>query len=259
MAAIFFDIDGTLWGMDHVIPESTKEALRLLKENGHQIFLCSGRTEVCIRDPQFAAAGFDGVVSGCGTCVTYRGEDLFYAEIPRELLSKTLGIIRRYGFTPLLEGRDHLFTDPEEFRKDPFGKYMLDVMGKLISQIRGNEEHCTACKFNVMINGKEYREAARLLEEDYQVFVQDGVVLELVPKECSKANGIERMCRQIGCDRADTYAFGDGLNDLEMLDFVGTGIAMGNAKDIVKQNADYVTDDLYADGIFNACRHFGLI
>ena len=57
MALMFFDIDGTLWDRENVIPESTKKALRLLKQNGHQIFLCSGRTRVFIRDEELLAQG----------------------------------------------------------------------------------------------------------------------------------------------------------------------------------------------------------
>lgn len=54
-------------------------------------------------------------------------------------------------------------------------------------------------------------------------------------------------------------AFGDGGNDTDMLEFVGTGIAMGNAADAAKAAADYITDDVEHDGIFNALKHFGVI
>ena len=54
-------------------------------------------------------------------------------------------------------------------------------------------------------------------------------------------------------------AFGDGENDVDMLRFVQTGIAMGNAEPEVKEAADYVTGSVDADGIESALRHFGLI
>ena len=54
-------------------------------------------------------------------------------------------------------------------------------------------------------------------------------------------------------------AFGDGENDIEMLRFVGVGVAMGNGGDAVKAAADYVTDAVDEDGIAKALRHFGLI
>jgi hydroxymethylpyrimidine pyrophosphatase-like HAD family hydrolase len=62
-----------------------------------------------------------------------------------------------------------------------------------------------------------------------------------------------------GIRQEEMIAFGDGENDMEMLQFAGIGIAMGNAEKEVKAVADYVTDDIDDDGIWKACRHFGLI
>ena len=58
---------------------------------------------------------------------------------------------------------------------------------------------------------------------------------------------------------ADTYALGDSVNDLEMLQTVGHGIAMGNATDVVKKAAEYVTDSLFEAGVYNALSHYDLI
>ncbi len=60
-------------------------------------------------------------------------------------------------------------------------------------------------------------------------------------------------------DRSEIMAFGDGENDMDMLRFAGIGVAMGNASDMVKAAADYVTDTVDENGIENALRHFGLI
>lgn len=79
--AVFFDIDGTLWDEHFVIPESTKEAIRKLRENGHLAFLCSGRTRAFIQDERLLALGFDGIVAGCGTWIEMDGKTLFYKKI----------------------------------------------------------------------------------------------------------------------------------------------------------------------------------
>ena len=60
-------------------------------------------------------------------------------------------------------------------------------------------------------------------------------------------------------DRSEIMAFGDGENDMDMLRFAGIGVAMGNASDMVKAAADYVTDTVDENGIEDALRHFGLI
>ena len=82
MAAIFFDIDGTLWDRDNNIPQSTKEAIHQLQENGHQTFLCSGRTRVFINSEELLGMGFDGIVCGCGTFIEYKGKEMLIMILP---------------------------------------------------------------------------------------------------------------------------------------------------------------------------------
>ena len=72
--AVFFDIDGTLWDEKMQIPQSTKEALKRLRENGHYAFLCSGRSRSNIRSPRLLELGFDGVVAACGTHIDFHKE-----------------------------------------------------------------------------------------------------------------------------------------------------------------------------------------
>ena len=71
--------------------------------------------------------------------------------------------------------------------------------------------------------------------------------------------GIETYLELQGQTLADAMAFGDGENDLEMLKAVKIGVAMGNGEEQVKRIADYVSSDIDADGIFNACKHYKLI
>ena len=84
-------------------------------------------------------------------------------------------------------------------------------------------------------------------------------VVEMVPKGHTKATGIGKMCEALGIDRTDTYAVGDSVNDLSMLEYAGVGISMGNGSPEAKAAADYVTTDLNEDGIYNAMVRFGLI
>ena len=101
--AIFFDIDGTLWDEKFQIPESTKKAFEMLKNNGHLTFICSGRTLSYIQDERLLALGFDGIVAGCGTYVEKAGEVLFYKRIEEEVLERTLKILKPYHYPVVLE------------------------------------------------------------------------------------------------------------------------------------------------------------
>ena len=75
----------------------------------------------------------------------------------------------------------------------------------------------------------------------------------------TKQNGIDKFLEHYHIDLSETMAFGDGGNDIQMLNHVAVAIAMGNANDEVKAVADYVTDDVDNDGITKALRHFGLL
>ncbi|MCD8232545.1 MAG: Cof-type HAD-IIB family hydrolase [Clostridiales bacterium] len=259
MALIFFDIDGTLWDRENVIPDSTKTALHMLKANGHQIFLCSGRTRVFIQSEELFSLNFDGVLSGCGTHIEYHGEELLYKKIDDELLARSVQMFYDYKMPMVMEGRDQLFMDADIISNDAYGRFLLEVMGAYIQPIRNNQAGWEASKFSILIGGTKYSEVIEALKDDYEFLVHGDIVMEAVPKGYSKATAIACICDILNADRSETYAFGDSANDLDMLDFVGTGIVMGNGTDVAKAHADYVTDDIHADGIYNACRHFSLI
>ena len=82
---------------------------------------------------------------------------------------------------------------------------------------------------------------------------------DVIEKGFSKAEGLKRLLQHYNVDPADTVAFGDSLNDLELLKECALGIAMGNGREELKKAADYVTDPIGEDGVWNACVRFGLI
>ena len=82
---------------------------------------------------------------------------------------------------------------------------------------------------------------------------------DVISKIGGKVIGIQKMLEYYGIGQEEVIAFGDGENDMEMLQFAGIGVAMGNADEEVKAVADYVTADIDDEGIWKACKHFELI
>ena len=82
---------------------------------------------------------------------------------------------------------------------------------------------------------------------------------DILPAGGGKPNGLAHTLAHLGLTREQSIAFGDGGNDVTMLEYAGIGVAMGNACDAAKAAADYVTDDITADGLAKALAHFGLI
>ena len=83
--------------------------------------------------------------------------------------------------------------------------------------------------------------------------------IDLIPADGGKGRGIEEMLAYYGFDKSESMAFGDGGNDIEMLQTVGTGVALGNATDKVKAIADDICGDVAEDGIYYYCIEHGLI
>ena len=83
--------------------------------------------------------------------------------------------------------------------------------------------------------------------------------VDVIPSDGGKGVGIKKMIDYLGISQEETMAFGDGGNDIEMLEFVKIGVAMGNAGDNVKKSADYVTENVDDEGIYKALKKFEII
>lgn len=262
-SALFFDIDGTLWDYDHFIPDSTREAIRRLRENGHYTFICTGRARAFVNHPELISLGFDGFVCSCGCHVEIDGKMAFEHIMDTDKARETLELVRSYGIRPILEGPKHLYMDDSEFDENDFyGILLRNDLGDALKTIGGDQYgkwHINKMSCATEIPQDKLAECYSKLEKDYHIIVHNKDVCELVPRGFSKATGMLEACKAVGVDPANTYAFGDSENDLDMLKAAAVGIAMGNGTDNAKAAADYVTTPFFEDGIYNACKHFGLI
>lgn len=255
----FFDIDGTLWDRNNFIPPSTIEAIREFRKNGGLTFINSGRAKAFIVNPNLLAVGFDGFVCGCGTYIELNSEIIYQHLLKKEEVDYTLKIIRDNQFRPIFEGPNHLYLDDSEFPLgEPFGDKIRSEIGDTLLSITGTSD-IEANKLSCAIDTSEPNICFKQLGHLYTFIVHTSTVVEMVPKGHSKATGIGKVCEILGADIKDTYAFGDSENDLEMLKFAGNSIVMGNGTDRAKAVADYVTTDLYDDGIYNAMKYYSLI
>lgn len=82
---------------------------------------------------------------------------------------------------------------------------------------------------------------------------------DVIEKGASKAEGLKRLCAYFGIPVSETIAFGDSMNDYEIIREAGIGVAMGNSVEALKKAADYVTSSIGEDGVWNACVHLRLI
>ncbi len=259
MKAIYFDIDGTLWDRANYIPDSTKEAIRLLKAKGHYVMICSGRCRGYIHNEELLGLGFDGIVSGCGTMVEYHGEILNYFRVPKERAVWTVETSKRYKMRPILEGREYLYLYLDDFKEDAYGQKLMRENGPRLRFIDENWGEWEFSKFSVDMRDADVQGCFAELSEYYDFLVHSARVAEIVPKGFDKARGMRWLSDYLGVPIEDTVAFGDGMNDMGMIRAAGVGVAMGNGVDALKSAADLVAPAMAEDGVYAACRTLGLI
>lgn len=258
---VFFDIDGTLWDENMIVPESTKVAIKQLQANGHKAFICTGRAMGNVNDPQFDEIGFDGFIAACGNYVEMDGKILYESNMSYEEVKAIYDVSRKANLPIIYEGTDFQWLDREGFEGDGYISYIVENLkdsAVFLDECELTEIH--ANKFSALANENTDYETVQETLADFFDFMDHGDgIIEAVPKGTSKATGIAWLCEHLGIDIADTYAIGDSINDLEMLGFVGHSIAMGNASAVAKEAAEYVTTHIHEDGILNALKHYELI
>lgn len=257
---VFFDIDGTIWDDDMNIPDSTVASIRALRANGHKAFLCSGRSRGNIRSKKLFDIGFDGVIAACGNHVEMDGEILYEKILEPELVQKIIRLCMEHRMPVVLEGPVKHWLSEKGFENDPYVDYLMEAMGEDAIFLKEYTEDIYINKFSAdVLSDTDYEAIKGELEEEFDFMMHDSVVVECTPKGTSKATGIAWLCQHLGIAVEDTYGIGDSVNDLDMLQFVGHGIAMGNGSQAAKDAAEYVTAPLHEDGIMKALEHYGLI
>ena len=258
---VFFDLDGTLLdNRANAIPESALKALDLLRPNYH-VVLSTGRD----MDTHYSVAykGMvrpDAIIHQNGNKITI-GEELLFAHTMDRILLREIYeyCIERNICMGTSIGSEDFFICPEKKRASDLS-YTKAVKRNFVpfEELFRRDIKVTALSYAGDLEmEKEMIESAFPMLELFSF--NGGAGADVVERGFSKAEGMKRMCEHFGVDIADTYAFGDSPNDLALLKAAGTGIAMGNADESVKAAADYVTDDIRSDGIYNACVHFGMI
>lgn len=260
---IFFDIDGTILPDDtRVVPESTKEAIRKAKENGHLVFINTGRTFSGITTPIFEL-DFNGYVCGCGTHIYYNGKKIYASTISKEKCIETVQLMRKNEINVFYEGDKGIYFDYSY--ENPFterAKRMLEGRGKSIEVVLEEKNDETFDKCLIKFTDKDIQRKEFVMpffEENYYCIDRGNEMWEMAQKGHSKATGIQKVCECLGADIDDCIAIGDSTNDLDMLRAVKDSVAMGNSMESILPYCSYKTTDILEDGIYNALAHFGII
>jgi hypothetical protein len=271
--AIFLDIDGT-YAHHGRVPAGHAEAVRQARAAGHVVLLCTGRPTTMLPE-HILAAGFDGIVAAAGGYVRIDGEVLIDQRFPAPLARRALAVLTAHDVAFLLEAPEALYGPPSLDRRlaalfatrldpqpgepnhglpDMFARLTMsaDLQGASFGKITCFDSPVPVAALRDEIGGPIGvipSSIPGMGEESGEIFLQ-GV---------HKAVGMQLAARYLGVADDDVVAFGDGLNDVEMLAAAGVGVAIEGADPRVLAVADRVAAGPEQDGLVAAFRELGLI
>lgn len=274
--AVFLDVDGTLIDEVGQVPASAAEAIRGARAHGHLVLLSTGRSLVELW-PRILDIGFDGLIAASGAYVSVGGEVLVRHRLSPRQVDHVAGFFADNGVDCYFQAEDGVYATSAArshlrrlIRSSISDESLLaeleDGLFGFIDSIRVEADPREASITKVI-----YFDSPLGLDRIRAEFAPDFEVIpssvplfgphsgEMSLAGVHKASGIDVVLDHLGIDRSDTIALGDSYNDLEMLAHVGTGIAMGNAPEAVKEVADEVTTAPEEDGIMLAFRRHGLL
>lgn len=270
MKCIFIDIDGTLYDHEQKkVHDSSLEAIRLARQNGHKVIIATGRS-ICESRP-FLNLEVDGYIFCAGAIVYAEKKRLYRNCLETSELFKLADQLdhMEYGFA--LEG------EAGAYYNDKGLPFILKYFHS--SEIKDSELLAQQYGFYTMdhwdyrdgigkmcIYGRSQSEIDKLafLRETYQTALtltddkKEMYCLELSKKGHHKAFGAKKVLDYFNLDFEDAIAIGDSENDLELVATCKIGIAMGNATPKLKDVATFTTDSMSHDGIYNAFKNINI-
>lgn len=261
---LVLDIDGTLVNSKKEITPKTLQSLLDIQKEGHIVALASGRPypgmedyakELCLDQFGGYALSFNGGrIVNCAT-----RETVFEKAIPKKYAS----IIYRYavekgiGMVTYQDGYVITGTPVDEYME-----YEARLNKLIIHQVEDFEAYVDFDMVKCLLTAEPDKAAVceqelkELLGDELNVFRSEPYFIEITIKGVDKAESLAGLLASIGLRREDSICCGDGFNDLTMVKYGGVGVAMGNAQQVVKDNADYITASCDEDGLVEVVEKF---
>lgn len=275
---IFLDVDGTLVDYENHLPESAVKAIRKARDNGHLVYICTGRSHAEV-PAKLWDIGLDGIIGGNGSYVEHHGQVVMHQVISEEDSRAIVDWLHERGLEFYLESNNGLFASEhfKEAARPTMRAYAL-TKGAKEEEVKDMEPEDGL--HGLVYGGNLYRNdlnKVSFILKSYQDHLdskeafphlkagtwggrgETALFGDLGVANIDKAHAIEVLLDYLGKDKADTIAFGDAKVDIPMLDYCQVGVAMGNGGPEILAMADMITDDVEEDGLYKAFDKLGLL
>ena len=253
--AAFFDIDGTLIDVSKGMNEPSERvraALQRLKDEGNYIFIASGRP-IEFLDTSIMTVGFDGFVLMNGAAVLVGDNVVFDEPIERSIVDELVGFCDAHGLEYIFESHPCVYLDKKFDLMDRFYRRIGVDVDRFVRDF--DRKNIAVHKMEFVTDHTDDEIDAfykRWLNSTELTGITDPFHdnnLELYSRKNTKGSGILHALEYLNIPIENSFAFGDGLNDLEMIQTVGCGCAMGNGNPKLKALAKHVVPGVHEDGV----------
>ncbi len=243
--AIFLDIDCTLLPYGKPVPPENIRAIKEATEAGHHVFINTGRAFSCIPGYIKQNVPLSGYVAGCGANIIFKNEVIKSVILTPEELKFSWKIIENSGVMCLYEGENLCIAHGEE----SLTVWKEHADGNIIySPEEFDTKFASARISKLTVMPVPAEDAVRKLAENFDI-INMSFYMEVIPKGCSKGNGMLEIAEKLGIKRENCIAMGDSENDRTMLETAGISVAMDNSPDEIKKIADFVSTDCQDGGV----------
>lgn len=253
---VFVDLDGTI--IDHKnyeIPESAKIAIKKAQKNGHEIIINTGRPPGLFYGVE-KELNVDTYIAANGCIVVHHGETIYNEPIDPKTVTEFADMCYKNKIDIAFENtKDYVVSSKFSDLYIKFSDYFHLETPKVVPNYHLSNEVHQMAMFYVENDFKKYETMFPSLSFN----ISNEYGLDVTSSKGMKEVGMKFLVDYLNLKREDIIAIGDGFNDVSMIEYAGIGVAMGNARDIVKEHADLVTDDIGDDGLYNAFVKLGLI
>lgn len=255
--ALFFDVDSTLYSHRvHDFPQTTQQALENLRKRGYRIAVATSRCryETYNLPHFFQTFPFDAKIYDGGALVMANDCVLHASPIPVHEVERLVKLSEEEGFTmrySTLDG-NYFHRECAWHIKDEFFRLYLNM--PTIKPYEGEET------FNMLafVQNDVQREKLYTHMKGCSIVEHAGGTYEITANGIDKSIGVRCLCDYWHISLDETVCFGDGANDVGMLQAAGIGIAMGNGNSKAKEAADRVCGAIDEDGLYNICKELHL-
>ena len=263
---IALDIDGTLLNKEKKVTEEVFNAIQSAKKKGVKVVLSTGRPlpgvqnllkELKLNDEENFVVTFNGgLVQEVTTQEVISNIEMEYEDfniIYNELAQKHN--IKIHINTP-----DSVVVPYKEHPKYSIHEATLNNIPVVSMNYEDINENINFCKVMLIDEPELIEEVITKIPKEfhdkYTIVRSAPFFLEFLNKKVNKGSGLEALCNKIGISPSEVIAVGDEENDRHMIEFAGLGVAMGNARDSIKEIANHITDTNDNHGVAKVIEDF---